>query len=285
VIARLGRVATGLAHGVPDVRCRAGAFSLLGIVAALNGFAGSIAKDVHQADSLDDAMKLGGLSAIVWFSLVGLFLIGGERSDPYVLTPRDRLVLIGMALLAFVPVNIAGAMSVLLGGTYLAVIARGDSSARRVAVLMLALTGPLVWGRVLLTFWGPLLLGVDARFAALIAGVPSHGNVVSFFQHPGVLYVALGCSSLHNMSLAVLLFATLTQMLALRLTPRLLATCALGAISMGFVNILRLAALARYPDHFDYLHTGPGGYMFGVASFVMAGVVIGAGIVAATRDP
>jgi amino acid transporter len=80
------------------------------------------------------------------------------------------------------------------------------------------------------------------------------------------------------MSLAVLLFVTLTQMLGLRYTARMVATGVAAALAMAAVNVLRLAALARFPQYFELLHTGWGGTLFGVLGFVAAGAIIFGGI-------
>src|SRR5262249_21356026 len=150
----------------------------------------------------------------------------------------DWIVAITTICFCAVPWNIISALVLFPLGVYAVLSAEKGSRTRRIGVILLALTGPLVWGRILLAWFAPLFLGMDARLSALLAGTPVWGNVVQFVGVPERLYVAPGCSSLHNMSLAILLWATLLQLLRLEFTFRLLLVAASGAIAMAFVNIL-----------------------------------------------
>jgi len=90
--------------------------------------------------------------------------------------------------------------------------------------ILLALTGTLIWGRLFLEVIAPTtLLRLDARFVSLLSGMPSEGNVVNF-SGGGPIPIAPGCSSLHNMSLAVLMWITAVKLLDLTMTRRVLAT-------------------------------------------------------------
>lgn len=270
-----GRLSRELHHWIEG---RPALFAIVGSVAAVNGFAGKIATAIAETPLLITILDLGGISAIVWFAIGSLFLISGEppaRSD---LLRWDKVVAGLTLFLSFIPLNFAGAMGLLLCGAYLAGTSIRGTPDRRLAIVLIGLTGPLIWGRFLLALIGPFLLALDARMAGLLAGVPVDGNVVSLRDGSGSLYVALGCSSVHNMSLATLLFLTLTQLLRLRFTPFLLATGIAAALAMAAVNVTRLAVLARYPQHFDLMHTGSGGTLFGAISFIAAGAIIVAGI-------
>ena len=243
----------------------------------MNGFAGKIATSVFNRPPVLAIVDLGGVSAIAWFAIGSLFTMSNESAAQATATSRDRRVAGLVLFLSFLPLNFAAAIGLLLCGLYLAATSWSDAIEGRLATVMIALTGPLIWGRFLLALMGPFLLGLDAQMAGLLAGASVQGNVVAM-RDGGSLYVALGCSSVHNMSLAVLLFVTLTQRLRLRYTPLLVATGIGAALSMTAVNVLRLAALARFPQHFDLIHTGWGGTMFGLISFVAAGAVIIGGI-------
>ncbi len=269
------RSATGLAG--PWIDSRASLFAIVGCVAAVNGFAGRIAVAVYNQSFVVTVFDLGGVSAIVWFAIGSLFTIASQGTSSPRRQPHDKSVA-GLTLaLSFLPLNFAAAIGLLLCGAYLVATSAKDSPDQRIAIVMIALTGPLIWGRFLLAFMGPFLLGLDARLAGILAGVPVHGNVVGL-RGGGSLYVALGCSSVHNMSLAVLLFVTLTQTLRLRYTPLLVLTGVGAALAMAIVNVLRLAMMARFPQYFDLMHTGWGGTLCGALSFVAAGAVIAGGV-------
>lgn len=262
----------------PAVASRAGLFAIVGCVAAVNGFAGKIATAFYSQPLVMALLDLGGVSAIVWFAIAILFTISGEAAAGSALRPADKAVLVLTLFLSFIPLNFAAAVGLLLCGAYLAATSAGNSADRRIAVVMIALTGPLIWGRFLLALMGPFLLHLDAGMAGFLAGIPVQGNVIALPRGHGNLYVALGCSSLHNMSLAVLLFVAVTQALRLRYTALLLVTGAGAALAMATVNVLRLATLARFPEYFDLFHTGWGGSFFGAVSFLAAGAIIAWGI-------
>ncbi len=267
-----------LAHrSLPSTVARSDLFAVVTAVAAVNGFAGKIATSLYGQPLLMAILDLGGVSAIVWFAIGSLFTIAHEGQTQPSLQRWDKLVVALVMVLSFVPLNFAAAIGLLLNGVYLALTSPGTSVERRMAIITIGLTGPLIWGRFLLTLMGPFLLGLDAKMAGLLANAPVHGNVVGLYGG-GNLYVALGCSSVHNMSLAVLLFVTLTQLLRLRYTPLMVMTGVAAAFAMAVVNVLRLASLVRFPQYFDLLHTGWGGSLFGVLSFVMAGAIIAGGI-------
>lgn len=253
-------------------------FAIIGCVAAVNGFSGKIATALYSQPIMIAVLDLGGVSAIVWFAIGALITISSASATTSMPSRTDKAVLGLTLLLSFVPLNFAAAIGLLLCGAYLAATSTSDSADRRIALVMIALTGPLIWGRFLLALMGPFLLRVDAILAGLLAGARVQGNVVSLPGQYGNLYVALGCSSVHNMSLAVLLFITVTQVLRLGYSPRLLLTCGAAMLAMAAVNVLRLATLARMPQHFDVIHTGWGGSLFGAISFVAAGAVIVGGI-------
>lgn len=270
-----GRPASGLVGSWVD--SRAWLFAIIGCVATVNGFAGKIAVAIHSQSLAVTVFDLGGVSAITWFAIGSLFTIASEGTARSGMKPHDKAVASLTLALSFLPLNFAAAIGLLLCGAYLAATSAKGSSDQRIAILMIALTGPLIWGRFLLALMGPFLLGLDARLAGILAGAPVQGNVVGL-RGGGSLYVALGCSSVHNMSLAVLLFVTLTQTLRLRYTPLLVLTGVGAALAMAIVNVLRLATMARFPQYFDLLHTGWGGTLCGAISFLAAGAVIAWGI-------
>lgn len=257
---------------------RAELFALIGCVAAVNGFAGKIVSTIYDRPLMTAILVLGGVSAIVWFAIATLFTISQDGPTSPATGGADRAVCGLTLLLSLIPLNFAAAIGLLLCGAYLAATSPDGSADRRIAIVMLALTGPLIWGRFLLALLGPMLLGLDASMAGMLAGVNVQGNVVSLRGTTASLYVALGCSSVHNMSLAVLLFVSLTQMLKLRYTPLLLLTGIGAALAMAAVNVARLATMARFPQYFDLVHTGWGGTAFGGLSFIAAGAIIVGGI-------
>jgi len=151
---------------LPFLDDRAEAFAIIGAIAAINALAGKLATALHDHSIVGALLSLGGVSAIIWFALIVMLLIASKADKAEALMPLDRPVLASIAFLAAVPFNFGAAIAVMLGGAYLLATSTSTSATRRIAIIMLALTGPLIWGRLLLAFFGPLLLGLDAYVAA-----------------------------------------------------------------------------------------------------------------------
>jgi hypothetical protein len=254
-----------------------------GLLAAINGFSDRLLGSFAGGGFYQALLGLGGISAIGWFAFYAIVVISTEAGRAEQTTRSDQLIAGATIILCFVPWNLVAALLLLPLGTYAAATAEPGSRTRRIGVIFLALTGPLLWGRILLAWFAPLLLGLDARLSAILAGTSVWGNVVQFVGVDRKFYVGPACSSLHNISLAILLWATLLQLLRLRFTVPLLIVALAGALAMALVNILRLAAIAKYPASFVYLHAGAGMELFAWGSLILAAAVIGGGILVASR--
>ena len=83
--------------------------------------------------------------------------------------------------------------------------------ARRGALILLALTVPMLWSHLLFQFFARQILEIDASLAASLLGTDRVGNMVGFVDGSGYMVVLPACSSLANMSLAFLCFVSVTQ--------------------------------------------------------------------------
>lgn len=250
------------------------------LLAAINGVSTTILASFEGFGWRGALLDLSGVSAVFWFALYAVVTLARAAPSalpPATARPADSWVAALVVALALWPSARAGAIGVLISALYLA-RRHDDPRARPIAVILFALSGMLVAGPLLLAFAGPALLTLDARFVAWLADVASSGTTVRFTGDHGLFVIAVPCSSVHNVSLAVILWASLTQLLGFRVTPRLLALCALAIATMVLVNGLRLAAIAHYHGSFDWLHVGGGAQLFGWASLLAAGLVIGGGL-------
>ena len=252
-------------------------------LAAINGIAPNITAGLREHGVIGLTFSLAGVSAIFWYALCVVASIAAEPGDADPARRSDIAFAGLIGLLALVPSAWGGAIGVLLAGAFLWRRGNRDRRARRIGLVLLALTGTLLWGRILLVVVAPSLLETEAQLVAALAGVPSQGNSVAFAGDAGKFVIAPACSSLHNISLALILWASLTQALDLPATPRRVAVAVAGMGAMILVNAIRLAMIARFPAHFDSLHYGVGEQVFGWASLIVAGLVIGAGIYVTKR--
>jgi exosortase/archaeosortase family protein len=213
------------------------------------------------------------VSAFVWFALYAVGRIALDDAARRPASGLDRTVA-GLGLLAaFVPIDWAGSFAVLAIGLYLALTGAAGTAERRLAIVLLALTGTLIWGRVLIRLVAPSILDLDAAFVGMVSGTGASGNLIGF-RGGGHFILGPACSSVHNMSLAILFWGSLGQLLGQPVTRRSLLVCLAGVATMFAGNVVRLTLIALYPAAFDWLHDGGGAQIFSWSSLLFSSLVI-----------
>ena len=275
MIWRRGLVATG----------RAPLFAALFVLAAINGVYFTLVESVRTLGWGGAFVNFFSVSAIVWIALVAIWQLARDAPSS-ALTRRDIVVFTTGLALCFLPSGWEARLALLLTSIYLWWASNPRTPERRIAIIAASLTVPLVWGRLALHFLAPELLGFDAMMAGLIIGHEVQGNTVAFA--PGALadagkrmVIFTGCSSFTNLSLTAVVTALVTQMFDLPGRWRLLVFVVALAASTLVINLVRLAAIASFPDHFDWLHVGTGATLFGYAGLIAMG---GIAVVAAHND-
>lgn len=256
---------------------RAGVFACAGVLAALNAQAAQLLDALNNANSFIAIADLAGISGLIWFAMYAALRIGFEGT-PTSLTRVDLLLVGATVLLSLLPVAAGAKAALEICAIYAVIIGRDDRAVRRVGIVLLGLTGPLIWGRVILDTFAISLLSADAHLVAAAIGTPVHGNIVQFANGQGQFLVGMGCSSVHNISLAIVLWTTAAALFGVRLDVRYL-TC--GLLMMGFMfglNIVRLSSIGLFPDSFSFLHDGLGAELFGWTALIGAGVIAFGGI-------
>lgn len=247
------------------------------LLLALNGLITQISVAAHDYGWLPATLNLFNISAIVWLALSAcVALLWAER--PGTTVQRGDGFLLGLAVVvALVPIPVASSVLLtLLSGWGIASGTPG-SAMRRASLIALSLTAFLLWGRIGLAWGAGPLLTADASFVGLLANTRSVGNAV-FFADGTKFLIAPGCSSLHGVSLALILWTSVVQHFAIALGRRVWWTLALAVFGSILVNGVRLSIIAWNPHDFGYWHTGGGGLLFGwialgaIAAIVYAGV-------------
>ena len=260
---------------------RASLFACAGVLAALNAQASQILATLNGPTAATALLTLGGISAVMWFAMYAGLKIGFE-ADGGPISQRDMAVLAAVVLLALLPVSLAAHAGLLLCAAYLLATSRPGGSAGRVGFVLLALTGPLIWGRILLRLFAAPLLNFDAHVVASIIGTPVDGNTVQFANSTKQFLVGAPCSSVHNISLAVVLWTTAAVLFRVKPDARYIG-CGIAMVALMFtLNIARLSAIGLFPGSFEFLHIGAGAEMFGWAGLIGAGLIAGLGVVHAS---
>jgi len=241
---------------------RADLLLALVLLAALNACAGVGVLTLRERGVAYSLFELFGISAIVWIALAAAaaMLWRSESSDP----PRARDWAIGAIVLfaALMPSGAAGAAALTLLAVYMIGTAAPASAERSAGLICLAMTGSLLWGRVLLALFSGPLLGIDAALVGWLFGAHQVGNTVSFVDGTGRIIVAPGCSSWQGMSLALLFWVTVNRHYRVPFGWRATGWClaALGATIA--INVVRMGAIILYPAHIAAIHHGWGWHVF-----------------------
>jgi hypothetical protein len=232
-------------------------FAGLCIIGFINGNLFRVVKQFRDNEFASVLMNSLEISVIVWAALfVGIALL---RQPPAVTMTRfDVALAVGAGVAFFIP--LAPLSWVAISALALRVIlsSRPESYHCRGAWILLAMTVPMFWSRVLFSLLSDQILAFDAILVARISGTERAGNAVAFSDGSGYLWIAPACSSLANVSLVIPCWVLITRFLNRRRSPGdawwILAACA----AVTAINVTRLSLLSHYSQAFDLLH-GPVG--------------------------
>lgn len=268
--------AAGIAPAVPFrlkfETGRAGLFACAGVLAALNAQAGQLLNDLTFQNSLVGIANLAGISGVIWFAMYSALCIGLAQNDE---TPRsaDWLILAVTVGLSILPFATAAKAALEVCALYLLGTARRGDNAKRVGVILLGLTGPLVWGRIILESFAQPVLSLDAHIVAAVIGSRVHDNVVQFAHSQKQFLIGMPCSSVHNISLALVLWTTAAALFRVRFDARYTGWGVAMAVFMFGLNVARLSLIGRFPSSFVFLHDGAGADIFSWLALLGAGFI------------
>ena len=248
------------------------------LVATLNGFVGTAVRTL-TADGWLAFADLFGISAILWTALAaGLkILADDERRDGW--RRGDAAVAALVVAAALLPSPAASSLALTALSAWAIVTGAPGSAVRRAGILFLALAGALFWGRLFLGLFSRPLLDIDAWFVAHVVGAAQRGNLI--WSDGFRLIVGAGCSSIHGLSLALLFWATVNQYYRVRFGWTPLFVCLAALAATVAVNVARMAAMLRWPAHFQEIHVGWGYYAANWATLILVAAICLAG---ARRD-
>lgn len=260
-------------------------FAGLALLGMGNGLVLPIYRSISD-DGLAPAMlDTFGVSAFVWIAMAAVLALLMRSSAPS-LTGLDKFVS-AIALLC-IAIPVSHTSWVALTGVALYLIARSRVSASgddkyllRGAIVLLAITGAMFWGRLILQNSGDSVLAADAAVVAYFTGMGRTSNVIETVDG-GYIWIAPYCSSLSNISLAVLCSALVVQWRDLGWSRRQMVRCLVAIAAVIVVNDARIAVMVLRPDWYGAVHGSPGA---GITSFVTAGAILAAILVRNERAP
>jgi len=255
-------------------------FAVFFILACVNGLGSQIVHSVRLVGWADATLSAFGISVIVWIACFrGTRLILQERTDKI----RSVDLALGFALLLLIalPIGRLSWLAITILSLYVLLFSDPSSSRRRGAVILLATTVPMLWSVLLSRYFANFILEIDASLIGWLLGTGNFGNVVRFADQSGSLVITPYCSSLANVSLAVLAWVTISQWLPRRSFPKDLYWCFLAAASVVAINVARISLMGLSQTHYEAVHNQWGN---AIANLLIVGVTVGFCLLGVRRE-
>lgn len=245
--------------------------TLLYILSVGNALLPLIAGGIANDGIIYAVLNTFEVSAIVWGALA-LGIVYSLRSEGGV-RPLDKVVAGVTVAGCLMPLGLATWGFVTLVALYGILSSRRDAHdwQHRAGWIFLAITVPMFWSKRLFNLFAEVFLSIDAAFVSLITHTERVSNLVAIPGGQGYLQIAAQCSSLANVSLAVLCWVLFTQAAGMRWRLANLAWCSFACLAVIAINVSRISLIGFYPHLYELIH-GPIGST--VASWVTVFVVL-----------
>jgi len=255
-------------------------FAGLFILGFSNGIFERITWAIEKGTIENALLGTFGISVLVWvacFIAVSLLL----RQPPEPVTRNDLILGVAVIAAVLVPSAKVSWMALTGLGIYGLRCFEAGAPARRAAFVILAVTVPMFWSRLVFAMLSDWILRADAILVSLIVGTQRVGNTVGFADNSGYLIILPGCSSLADVSLAVLGWALFTQALTRRPSLKDVLWCLAACSAVIVINVTRIALIGLHREHFELLHGAVGA---SVASFLALVAIVGINVIRVRDD-
>lgn len=228
-------------------------YAALFAIGFANGISERAMKALAESGFLGAFFNTFGVSALIWVAAGGvLWLLKHADNSP--VRPSDYVLGVVACAGFMFPMSAASWLGIALLAFYLIWTSAPSDVLRRAAVLMLGLTIPMLWARLLFASMSNTILSLDAKMVGFVVGTGSSGNTIPFWDGTGVLFLEPACSSLTNVSLALLcgvfFMSVFDRPWSFSVVKALVAACAVTVA----INVTRMSAIAFFPTHYDLIH-------------------------------
>ena len=273
-LARSGR---GLLAALRDSMSRQELFAGLYILACANGL---LIKFILNWKSDGWAGIMFGTNAVVIFAcFAGISRLLDDKSAK--IRSIDLIVAGLVLLLTIHPIFALSWVAITGLSLYMLLFANFGEDGRRGAIILLALTVPMLWSPLLFKFFSGPILQIDTALAAWLLHTDWVGNTVRFADNSGYMAVLPYCSSLANTSLAFLCWVAVTQWARHSWTSIDVLWSFLACASVVAVNVIRIALIGISQYHYQMIHSPFGDQ---VVNAVILSLTIGFSIIGARRE-
>jgi exosortase/archaeosortase family protein len=263
----------GRGAGASAALGRSRLFFWLVMLAALNALAGIAIRIVPERGLTYAIFELFGISAIVWLALAASLALLWPHSDERAPSRLDLAVAAATVLVALMPVATASAIMLTVLALHIVMTSPTGSPGRKAGIIALTMSATLIWGRLALALLSRPLLDADTWLVALLTGANQAGNTLAFMDGTGGIAVAPGCSSWQGMSLALLFWVTVNQWFGVKASWRAAGWCLAALAATVAINVLRMAAMIRFPEHIADIHHGYGWHISMWATLIAVGAI------------
>lgn len=141
-------------------------------------------------------------------------------------------------------------------GAYVVWFGARDDMGRAGAAVVLSMTVAMLWAKVVVHFCSLDLAEFDTLLVGLFGNIGSHGNIMLYQNDEGRLIVGWPCTSFANLSLAMMLWLTITR--AVRPVPRRSEWWGVIGVTVSLIaiNTLRLFLMTFSHDARMLVHDG-----------------------------
>jgi hypothetical protein len=229
-----------------------------GVVAVgfANGASDRIARSLADGGVLGALADTFGVSLVAWAAVaVTIRLLLYQQSQP---ARWMDFVVSGAAATAFLMPVPQLSWFALSGVALYLVMTSPTGPMRRAAVVLGALTIPMLWTRILFAVFSGPILAVDAKLVSWIVGTHSEGNAVPFSDGSGVVFLLPACSSLTNVSLALLCGVVIVNLYGLSWSGAAARAVLAACLATIVINVARISSIGILPAHYDLIHGAVG---------------------------
>lgn len=234
-------------------------FAALSIVGFANGVAFDATRSVVRYGGWNALTSTFDISALVWIAFYVCPTLMAR--EPREALSRPDVAVASVAVVAFMlPVpwlswfTLTGLASYLLYYSHVVRSQGYPGTLDRGAWVLLAVTGAMFWGRLLLLLAGDHIVRADAVLVSWLTGTQRLDNILQSADGSGYVWIAPGCSSLTNVSLAVLCWVLFAQYHGLRGSRLNMGWCLLACLSVLSINAVRISLIVLHGEYYDVLH-------------------------------
>ena len=215
---------------------------------------------------VSDLLAIGIFQYLAWYAV---FRLLGSSARAPTARIRDFMVTLAFLLPLFSPTNSMVWVAATGIAIYLWLFNAGDIKLSAAGIVLVALSVQALWGPMLFGLVALPLLRAEAAVVGTLLeaarpGTMWYDNVIIGPSFSVV--IAAPCSSFHNLSLAMLVWLTVSRLRHQDWRARDFAIGAAIGLTMILFNVIRICLMAWNIDLYHYWHDGIGAEIFVVGA-------------------